>query len=858
MKRLIPIALALLGLTAQAEVRSVDAMQGIAAAKLSQLKSPALRAKVRSGEKLRVLADRSQLTLFGYDRQGWAIVSKDDRFPAVVAYGDSPLDMDNLSPEFQWLMEGYDRGMAKALTDGGGLVARSAPIQSSVLMPVEPLVQTHWAQSWPYNAKCPRMIIDEGDVQCVTGCVATAFAQVLYYHKAPLTIQGKKSYFWSSEEDGTLRKLTYDFDANPFDWDNMHLTYDSEHSYSQTEVDAIANFMSACGVLANMNYGYNYGSGALTNEVTEAINAYCTDIRSTDHGGSHWSAVDVSLIARELNAGRPLVFSGGDGYGQNGHCFVIDGVDQDGLIHCNLGWAGGGDGYYSPQTPGDYSTFCRLNTVIPCTRVEAAEPLPELAGKLITASTAAPATAVKPNTWYVLYNEGRSVALADDGTEKNVGISPVLPAARRAEYAARALVRFVPSGDKYYLQSGLGNYIPAFTKGLGAKPTQNKQDTYSVKFLNDGHAALVGYNNVVMECGHAIVKGREAQTALEIGGTESWLLYPATVADDPAAKPVQTIENSVAELRMVKGGTAELSASVLPADASVGDVIWASDKAGYASVDSYGIVTARARGTATVTARAADGSKAQGTTAVYVGTLSNVEAVSNLKNTATYLLSNVGYTQGYLIATDTTTAYPQLRGIVQKQATPEWIDPLYWDDPQLGNAYTQWQLMKASDGQFYLYNVGMRQFLSNGAEEKSEYVFSRTPKPVSISVVGSDDFTGASTLAGYFYINGGSNDRSRLCAGTAYPNPAHWVYSTNSGAKKQSVWKLEETNGLATGLDLLTTAQLDELLSTDGVHSAQTRSEAAQTEEYDLAGRALHSGKALKGISIRAGRKIIR
>lgn len=98
MKRLIPIALALLGLTAQAEVRSVDAMQGIAAAKLSQLKSPALRAKVRSGEKLRVLADRSQLTLFGYDRQGWAIVSKDDRFPAVVAYGDSPLDMDNLSP----------------------------------------------------------------------------------------------------------------------------------------------------------------------------------------------------------------------------------------------------------------------------------------------------------------------------------------------------------------------------------------------------------------------------------------------------------------------------------------------------------------------------------------------------------------------------------------------------------------------------------------------------------------------------------------------------------------------------------------------------------------------------------------
>ena len=873
MKKTLFILFAAFALTAQAETRTPEAMRSIAAAQLGKMNSPRLKAQARHGAQLSVLADKAWLTLFAYPEAGWVIVSKDDSFSPVMAYGDSPLDMTNPSPEFLWLMECYERGMADQMKNGLKSYGQQPLKDCSVLLPVEPLIQTHWAQSWPFNAKCPTVKTKEGGQgQCATGCVATAFAQVFYYHRMPMDIHGTKSYFWTSSEDGQVRKLSYDYDKDAFDWDNMHLSYDSETTYTQAEINAISNLMAGCGVLANMDYGYEYGSGALTNEVTEAINVYCTDIRSSDHGGLHFSDIDLGLIARELNAGRPLVFSGGDAYGGNGHCFVIDGVNDEGKLHCNLGWAGSGDGYYDPQYPGDYSTFRRLNTVVPCFKVEAVEPLPELVGQTVTVDKKKPATALEEGKWYVLWNEGRSVTLADAGQGQPVSVGPVVPAGRRAEYAAGQLVRLVASAGKYYLQTGLGNYVPTFNKGLGAKTTANREDTYTIKNLDATHFALVGVNNVTMSCDHATVIGAEKEGSTDVEGCESWVFYPATLAADAGAVPVESITPSVAELRLVKGSAAQLYADVMPENASVSDYKWVSSREGYASVDAYGVVSARAKGQATISAKATDGSGVKGEINVYVGTSTPVTALSKLSNTATYTLCNVGFTEGYLIATDTTTAYPTLRGITQRQATPEWIDMHYWDAALLGDAYTQWQVMKDKKGKYYLYNVGMKQFLVNGEEEKTEYVFSPLPKAVKIEVVGDQDFTGASVLAGNFYLNCGETDRSRLCAGTSYANPAHWVYSTNSGAKKQSVWQINELSGLSAGLDLLTAEQLEQLIAgAEGIGQTPNplKGGSQQGIAYDLQGRVLKtspfkgergglSNSKAEGLLITAGKKILK
>ena len=57
----------------------------------------------------------------------------------------------------------------------------SAPKKAeAVKRPVAPLLTALWNQSSPYNDNCPQY----NSKQCVTGCVATAMAQVMYYYRA--------------------------------------------------------------------------------------------------------------------------------------------------------------------------------------------------------------------------------------------------------------------------------------------------------------------------------------------------------------------------------------------------------------------------------------------------------------------------------------------------------------------------------------------------------------------------------------------------------------------------------------------------------------------------------------------------
>ena len=46
---------------------------------------------------------------------------------------------------------------------------------------VDPLVTAHWHQSGPYNNLCP--FLKGTTNRAVTGCVATAGAQIIYYYR---------------------------------------------------------------------------------------------------------------------------------------------------------------------------------------------------------------------------------------------------------------------------------------------------------------------------------------------------------------------------------------------------------------------------------------------------------------------------------------------------------------------------------------------------------------------------------------------------------------------------------------------------------------------------------------------------
>jgi hypothetical protein len=214
----------------------------------------------------------------------------------------------------------------------------SAGDEEVVIPTVGPLLSTQWGQTEPYNQMAPP--VGTKCSRTLTGCVATAWAQVLHYHKWPDIGAGSHWYPWN----GTI--VSADFDV-PYEWDLMP---DSRDDISRTPAGdaAVALLMSHAGVAAEMNYGCNSsGSNAWANDVLDTYFKYkAMNFRSrADFEDDEWFA----LFQTELDADepRPVIFSIFDETG--GHEVVVDGYQTTHLadyVHINYGWDGGEDGFY--------------------------------------------------------------------------------------------------------------------------------------------------------------------------------------------------------------------------------------------------------------------------------------------------------------------------------------------------------------------------------------------------------------------------------------------------------------------------------------------------------------------------------
>ena len=85
-----------------------------------------------------------------------------------------------------------------------------------------------------------------------------------------------------------------------------------------------------------------------------------------------------------------------------------------------------------------------------------------------------------------------------------------------------------------------------------------------------------------------------------------------------APVPVTSVSLDKTSLGLTEGDTETLTATVEPSDATNKNVTWSSDDTSVATVDASGLVTAVARGTAVITATAADGSGASASCTVTV------------------------------------------------------------------------------------------------------------------------------------------------------------------------------------------------------------------------------------------------
>ena len=123
-----------------------------------------------------------------------------------------------------------------------------------------------------------------------------------------------------------------------------------------------------------------------------------------------------------------------------------------------------------------------------------------------------------------------------------------------------------------------------------------------------------------------------------------------TEAGDPDVH-VESVSLNKTQLELAVGGTATLTATVLPENASNKSVTWSSSRTSYATVSSTGVVTAVAPGTSVITATTVDGKKTASCTVTVRQASIQVQSVSLNK---TQLDLTVGNT-----ATLTATVLPE-------------------------------------------------------------------------------------------------------------------------------------------------------------------------------------------------------
>ena len=273
---------------------------------------------------------------------GFVIVAGDDRAPSILGYSYTGTFGEEQIPEniSSWLNTYAEQ--VEVIKENGKAPIRT--IQNGVQqsrISISPLVMSHWNQYAPYFNNTPTV----NGKQCLTGCVATAFAQVMKYYEWPKNT--------TTEVPGyTEHGKTYDaLPATTFDWSNMLYNYqggnnaDAGCNDNNASQEAVAKLMVYCGYSVEAEYGTS-GTSAPTSSIPYAMKNYfgyqgnINYVDRTNFSTAEWD----DLIYNEIYNERPVIYSGRNSDG--GHAFICDGYGEDGYFHVNWGWGGMSDGYY--------------------------------------------------------------------------------------------------------------------------------------------------------------------------------------------------------------------------------------------------------------------------------------------------------------------------------------------------------------------------------------------------------------------------------------------------------------------------------------------------------------------------------
>lgn len=310
--------------------------------------------------------------VINYKEGGFLVISADNRISPILAFSDtgsfSSTPTEIIPPVQAWMQSEKEQIQNvidhkltqnkevkqewKALTDNNSQIKSTSttsriepdPITYCPDITVQkgPFLTTTWDQGYGYNNLVPLNCLSFGG-KALTGCVATAMAQVLrYFHK-----------------------------SNTYNWANMPNS--GSGTYGTYDLQLL---MKNAGSAVAMQYTCDDGSSAYPVNIAPALkNTFGYS------NASYTTTYNLSIITNNIDAGKPVILSGWGNYG--GHTWVCDGYSQSTfysrddygnctgeavtytpILHMNWGWEGKYDAYYSTSNfnPDRYSfnTGCTI------------------------------------------------------------------------------------------------------------------------------------------------------------------------------------------------------------------------------------------------------------------------------------------------------------------------------------------------------------------------------------------------------------------------------------------------------------------------------------------------------------------
>lgn len=330
---------------------------GVAAARGMQ----PIRVQLRDG------AAADQLYVFNVGQQeGFVIVSGDDcTGDLVLGYADSgEITTDNMPDNMRAWLQGY-ADQIKWMQEHGitnNVAGSRTMVESATRQAVSPSLTTLWDQDEPYNNSCPKYAKNAGGsyytIPTVTGCVATATAQVMYYQAvkhgihSTTTSQPIPEYattrclLWNK----AMNAIGYVVEEKPtatINWDDITAGSGVAPTSDKAKA-AVALLMEYIGAGVQMNYGTTELGGSISSasNVPNMLKTYfgydvnVRYVKRNDYSYSEW----LNLIYKELTTNGPVIYGGQSSGG--GHSFVLDGYDQEDYFFVNWGWGGMSNGFF--------------------------------------------------------------------------------------------------------------------------------------------------------------------------------------------------------------------------------------------------------------------------------------------------------------------------------------------------------------------------------------------------------------------------------------------------------------------------------------------------------------------------------